>query len=148
MTFAKLDSDLLLFVISKFLTSQSIEHLFCVNKGINSAFKEKEYSSYVWNLFWKRERKCYVEGQMWYEEFYKDGKLEGIQKKWYPTGQLEHEEFYKDGKREGMQKGWYPGGQIQYEWLYDDGEREGIQKAWYLGGQLQYEHFYKDGQRI
>ncbi len=99
MTFSKLDSDLLVFVISKFLTSQSIKHLFCVNKGINSAFKEKEYSSYVWNLFWKRE------------------------KKWHPGGQLEYDYIYKDNLKEGIQKGWYPEGQLEYECLYEDGQR-------------------------
>jgi hypothetical protein len=95
------------------------------------------------------ERKTlYENGQLEFQLFYRDGKLEGECKSWYKNGQLKFQEFYRDGKLEGERKFWYRNGQLFSQTFYRDGELEGERKIWYRNGQLEFQEFYRNGKLI
>ena len=56
-----------------------------------------------------------------YEEYYKDGKENGLSTWWYENGQKEYENHYKDGKLNGLSTGWCENGQIECEAFFKDG---------------------------
>ena len=86
-------------------------------------------------------------GQLKYEECYKDGKEDGVCKCWHDNGKLSYEGCYKDGKKNGIMKWWYDNGQIKHKVCYKDGKMDGVHKGWFRCGQLSYEDCYKDGKR-
>ena len=59
--------------------------------------------------------------QGYIEEYYKDGKLNGLSILWYENGQKELENHYKDGKTNGLSTCWYENGQIEGEGFFKDG---------------------------
>ena len=59
--------------------------------------------------------------QGYIEEYYKDGKLNGLSTWWYENGQKELENHYKDGKLNGLSTCWYENGQIEGEGFFKDG---------------------------
>ena len=59
--------------------------------------------------------------QGYFEEYYKDGKLNGLSTFWYENGQKELENHYKDGKTNGLSTCWYENGQIEGEGFFKDG---------------------------
>ena len=59
--------------------------------------------------------------QGYFEEYYKDGKLNGLSTWWYENGQKELENHYKDGKLNGLSTCWYENGQIEGEGFFKDG---------------------------
>lgn len=69
-----------------------------------------------------------------YQEFYKDGKLEGERKEWHVNGSLEKRGFYRDGKLEGEQKEWFANEHISLSLFYRDGKLEGKAVNWYSNG--------------
>ena len=94
------------------------------------------------------ERKYWYEnGQLWEQEFYRNGKREGECKIWYESGQLRIQSFWRDGKREGECKEWYENGHLGVQLFYRDGKVEGEHKFWYENGQLSLQ-FYRDGHVI
>lgn len=42
---------------------------------------------------------------------------------WYENGQLSYEDNYKQGKLDGVSRDWYESGQLRYERSYKQGER-------------------------
>ena len=59
--------------------------------------------------------------QGYIEEYYKDGKLNGLSTWWYENGQKECEIHYKDEKLNGLSTCWYENGQIEGEGFFKDG---------------------------
>ena len=59
--------------------------------------------------------------QGYFEEYYKDGKLNGLSILWYENGQKELENHYKDGKLNGLGTCWHENGQIAGEGFFKDG---------------------------
>ena len=59
--------------------------------------------------------------QGYFEEYYKDGKLNGLSTWWYENGQKELENHYKDGKLNGLGTCWQENGQIEGEGFFKDG---------------------------
>ena len=59
--------------------------------------------------------------QGYFEEYYKDGKLNGLSTWWYENGQKEIENHYKDGKLNGLGTCWHENGQIEGEGFFKDG---------------------------
>ena len=57
---------------------------------------------------------------------------------WFVNGQLMYQQFYKDGKPEGEWKGWWENGQPRYQIFCRDGNREGEQ-FWDMDGILEYQ---------
>ena len=66
-------------------------------------------------------------------------------KVWYENGQLSFEDYYKDGKLDGESKSWYENGQLRYQQFYKDGKVYGEHKNWYENGQLFYHRIIKKG---
>lgn len=62
----------------------------------------------------------YGNGQLKYDQTYKDGKLVGLSKLFYENGQVKIEEFYENGKCFDSRKEFYDDGQLKNE-LYFDG---------------------------
>jgi len=83
--------------------------------------------------------------QGYFEEYYKDGKLNGLSAWWYENGQKECEKHYKDGKLNGLSTWWYENGQKELENHYKDGKLNGLCILWYENGQKELENHYKDG---
>jgi uncharacterized protein len=87
----------------------------------------------------------YENGQLRFQGFYRNGKLEGERKSWYENGQLQSQEFYRDGKEEGERKYWHEDGQIWIHDFYRDGEREGKRKLWNENGHIRELTFFRTG---
>ena len=87
------------------------------------------------------ELKKYKNKSEEYMYYLKGGKevKHGSHKYWYDNGQINYEENYKDGKRHGLYKRWYENGQVMYEYNYKDGKHHGLYKRWYDNGQINYE---------
>jgi len=83
--------------------------------------------------------------QGYIEEYYKDGKLNGLSTWWYENGQKQNEDHYKDGKLNGLSTWWYENGQKELENHYKDGKLNGLCILWHENGQKELENHYKDG---
>ena len=88
------------------------------------------------------------------EEYYKNGKLDGLQKTWYETGELLSESNFKNGFLHGESTNWYKNGQKKSEGTYGHGERflsdsvlHGPWTEWYENGQMKREGLYVNGMR-
>ena len=81
-----------------------------------------------------------------YTEFSKT--FTGICCKWSDNGQLRWENNYKNGKRHGFWRGWDDNGQLRWEDNYKGGKRHGISRGWHENGQLDYENNYNEGMLI
>ena len=82
------------------------------------------------------------------EEYYKDGKENGLSNWWYDNGQKEYELHYKDGKLNGLCTWWYENGQKECEIRYEDGKLNGLSTWWCENGQIECEGFFKDGIQV
>ena len=67
---------------------------------------------------------------------------------WYENGQLKWEDNYKNGKEHGKWLYWYENGQLEWEENWKDGKPHGKCLGWFESGQLEYEHNYKNGKKI
>lgn len=80
--------------------------------------------------------------------YYKGKLYNGIEFGLYSNGQLKFENNYKDGKKYGLQKAWHSNGQVELEGNYnEDLHIDGVQKRWKKNGHLIYETNWKDGKR-
>ena len=86
--------------------------------------------------------------QGYIEEYYKDGKLNGLSTWWYENGQKEIENHYKDGKLNGLSILWYENGQKELENHYKDGKLNGLGTCWHENGQIEGKGFFKDGVQV
>ena len=58
-------------------------------------------------------------------------KYRGIRKIYFETGELKKEEFYDNGKPEGVWKTFYKNGKIKTKGKYRNGEKVGVWKTFY-----------------
>jgi len=79
------------------------------------------------------------------EEYYKDGKENGLSTWWYENGHKEYENHCKDGKLNGLSTCWYKNGQKECEMRYEDGKENGLFTWWCENGKIECEGFFKDG---
>jgi antitoxin component YwqK of YwqJK toxin-antitoxin module len=70
----------------------------------------------------------YDNGQLWLEEFYQNGVLEGESKSYYRDGTPEQRGHYIQGKLDGIQEEWHPNGKLKSQEYYKYQRREGEQK--------------------
>ncbi len=98
-------------------------------------YRKKEGESKMWHL----------NGQLWVQRYYKEGKLDGESKTWHPNGQLWFQRYYKDGVIKGEYKEWHPNGQIIFQRYYREGKEDGKCKWWWDNGQLMSQRYYKEG---
>ena len=82
------------------------------------------------------------------EEYYKDGKENGLSTWWYENGHKEYENHCKDGKLNGLSTCWYENGQKECEVRYEDGKENGLCTWWCKNGQIECEGFFKDGTEV
>ncbi|MCX5706010.1 MAG: toxin-antitoxin system YwqK family antitoxin [Candidatus Omnitrophica bacterium] len=87
----------------------------------------------------------YDNGQLWFQHFIRDGRIQGLGKIWYEDGSLQCEEEYLDGNFHGIRKEWYRNGKLNTEIFYKYGLRDGTCKIWFENGQLRSESFYIAG---
>jgi len=66
----------------------------------------------------------------------------------WENDQKEREEYYKDGKENGLSTWWYENGQKEYENHCKDGKLNGLSTWWYENGQKECEYHYKDGTEV
>ena len=66
----------------------------------------------------------------------------------WENDQKEREEYYKDGKENGLSTWWYENGQKEYENHYKDGKLNGLSTGWCENGQIECEAFFKDGTEV
>ncbi|WP_432671258.1 toxin-antitoxin system YwqK family antitoxin [Flavobacterium sp. SM2513] len=105
----------------------------------------------VWKYYHK------ASSQLMKEEFYKNGKLEGIQKIFFPDGAIAEETTFKNGLREGVYKIYTPNGFVVEESTFKNNEYDGPAIFRDAGGQIVSKgnfvknekkgmwEFYKDG---
>ena len=67
--------------------------------------------------------------------YYEGALFNGVGFSVYQDGQLEWEENYKDGKKDGLAKYWYENGQLRFEVNWKDGEPDYSYKSWDEDGQ-------------
>ena len=85
------------------------------------------------------------DGALVSEEFYKDGKKEGLEKVFYP-GEGEAEVItWKDDLRDGPWKQFYDDGTAKLIGGYINNEREGPIKTYFLTGNVHATGYYKNG---
>jgi len=108
-----------------------------------------EEPAFFWSIdksnytgIWKQ---WYSNGQLGYQRYYKDGRLNGEEKKWYPNGQLAMQLFFKAGKLDGDEKWWDENGQLVMQIFFKNGQKDGEEKRWHKNGKLKYVAFYIDG---
>lgn len=73
----------------------------------------------VWNYYHKASK------QLMKEEFYKNGKLEGLQKIYFIDGAIAEETMYKAGKKEGLSKIYVQNGNVVEEAVYKNDQYHG-----------------------
>ncbi len=65
----------------------------------------------------------FVDGQLQFQAYYKDGLKDGSESTWYNNGQLRSKCNYKMGKKDGMWIKFGRNGAVQLQKLYQDGNR-------------------------
>lgn len=87
-------------------------------------------------------------GKLFSEEFYKDGKLEGVVKNYYANGKVTEEVYYKNGQKNGISKKYADDGILLEEVNYLNGKREGEAKYFDLKGNLKEKGIFKADKRF
>ena len=86
--------------------------------------------------------------QLMSQEFYKNGKLEGLKKVWYKDGTIAEETIFKNGTKEGISKTYSEKGQLLDSHIYTNGQYNGV-ASYYDGlGNKMYEGNYANGKRV
>jgi len=95
-------------------------------------------------------------GQVKHEKYYKDGKLDGLQKSYFEIkgdalgsdrekGQLRSTENFKGGNKNGLQETYQQNGHLKFKWVLKDGIRNGFYKSYRKDGTLGSNTNFKDG---
>ena len=66
----------------------------------------------------------------------------------WENDQKEREEYYKDGKENGLCTCWYKNGQKECEMRSEDGKENGLFTWWCENGKIECEGFFKDGTEV
>lgn len=73
-------------------------------------------------------------GQLEVEEFFVDGKSDGVRKRWYANGKKRSEATIVKGELHGPYTEWHDNGQLSIRMTMDHGQPNGICEAWYREG--------------
>ncbi|WP_264520676.1 toxin-antitoxin system YwqK family antitoxin [Flavobacterium sp. N1994] len=82
------------------------------------------------------------------QEFYKNGKLEGIRKVFYQSGKIAEETSYKNGIKEGKYKSYAENGIVLEESIYKNGEYDGLAIFKDPNNQIVGQGLYKEGKKV
>ena len=138
----------------------SLKH-YKINSAYNLAYGSYDYSNDYIQLSYdnaygpilqgKMER-YNIDGTLKYSSFYKNGKLDGIEKYYYPSGSIEFLYPFKDGKREGIVKFYFADGHLSVTTPYKNDKQDGVSKSYFKDGSLSsstsYKNDKKDGEKI
>src|SRR5665213_1795900 len=69
----------------------------------------------------------YMNGNLFSETPFTNGKENGLERQYYRSGELEHETKYANGKEVGIEKSYYASGKINDETPYIKGKINGIE---------------------
>lgn len=86
-----------------------------------------------------------VDGVLISEEFYKDGKKEGIAKNYYPEGGISETTTWKNGIKEGPWSSFMPDGKTKLSLNYKNNEKDGPVKCYFPNGKLWFAGRYVNG---
>ena len=89
----------------------------------------------------------FVNGNVFSEENYANGKLDGVVHNYYPNGKLTEETYYKEGKKHGASSIFTEDGVQIEDVSYVEGKLHGKAKYFDLKGQLKETGMYKNGKR-
>lgn len=89
----------------------------------------------------------FTNGNIFSEEFYRNGKLDGVVKNYYSNKNLTEETVYKDGLKNGVSKVYTERGILIEEVIYVNGKLNGPAKYYDLKGKIKEEGVYKDNTR-
>lgn len=87
----------------------------------------------------------FTNGKLFSEEYYNNGKLEGLLKNYYSNGNVTEETQYKNGVKNGQSKVYTETGVLIEDVLYVDGKLNGEAKYFDLKGKIKQKGLYKNG---
>jgi antitoxin component YwqK of YwqJK toxin-antitoxin module len=70
------------------------------------------------------------------EEFYKDGKKEGISRIFYPDGTVAERSNWKNGTRSGLWEQYYTDGKLKLKCAYNNDLKDGPLKTYHMSGKI------------
>lgn len=70
------------------------------------------------------------------EDFYKDGKKEGISKTFYPDGLVAERSMWKNGIRSGVWEQYYTDGKLKLQCAYVNDKKNGPLKTYHISGRI------------
>jgi len=70
------------------------------------------------------------------EEFYKDGKKEGVSTTFYPDGIVAERATWKNGIRSGLWEQYYTDGKLKLKCAFLDDEKDGQLKTYHMSGRI------------
>jgi antitoxin component YwqK of YwqJK toxin-antitoxin module len=86
-------------------------------------------------------------GQLLRNQYFKDGKRQGLIETFYDNGQIAHHENFRDGKKEGLTMSYsIYDGQLEEKRNYRDGKLDGLLIS-YRNERISGKDCYKDGNR-
>lgn len=80
------------------------------------------------------------------EEYYTDGRLEGVQRYYYPNGVEKEMSVYVSGMRSGPYTKRYSSGALQESGIYTDDRKTGKWELWNLHGKLAHTDWYGENE--
>ncbi|MCK9203453.1 MAG: toxin-antitoxin system YwqK family antitoxin [Bacteroidales bacterium] len=86
-----------------------------------------------------------TDGSMVSEEFYVDGKKDGVSKIFYPDGVQAEVSTWKNGIMDGLSEQYYSDGKIKLRLSYMDGEKNDACSTWFMSGKLMITGKYYQG---
>ncbi len=90
----------------------------------------------------------FLDGQVKFEEHYKDGALDSVSEFWYPNGSKEGELPYKHGKPDGKATTWFPDGRKRSEKIWIDGQLDGLATEWDEKGEKKKEVLWRGNKMV
>ncbi len=88
----------------------------------------------------------YLNGQIKFEEHYKNGLLDSTTEFWFPNGNKQGELPYQNGKLNGMAITWFPNGKKKSEKKWENGKLDGLDLEWDEKGKLLKKILWKENQ--
>jgi hypothetical protein len=93
-------------------------------------------------------RHYYVNGQLKFEERYKDGRQDSITEFWYENGAKQGVLPFKDGKPHGLAVTWHHNGMKKSEKPWVDGKLHGLSREWDRKGKLVGETWWERNAKV
>ena len=107
------------------------------NSDFNPLWKLREFYGHEEKKYnTEAHKEYYPNGQIELEEYYSNGKLEGVSKMWYPNGQLMNLDTFVNGRVVGLSRTWHSNGVLESSSYFIDGRQEGKVLHFYPTGQL------------